>query len=246
MAADDSEEMSFEYEMPSLDVPAPPEDLAYSGYEDFRTKEILTRNGISLSEDDLVATLERGNNILQAAAAHTLGSLSCKSATPTLKRFLASSDDLIKAEAAYALARLGDADGKDALVKCLDYPLDAYLCPAIAAGYLAQLGDPQGYPIIVRSFDVDIAAVRMLACKQLYFFVPFQGMQDRQGNTVDVLPLFARALKDSDDSIQWQALVQLRQVRLPDARAILESYVGSTADEQLRQTARGILGEQVD
>lgn len=243
MAPENFKEKSFKYQMPNLDIPNPPSDLVYSEFEDYRNREILKANGISLSEAGLISALKERTNVLQAAAAHTLGSLSSHAAITILKTLLASSEDLVKVEAAYALARLGVSEGKEVLGQCLSYRLDAYLFPAIAAGYLAQLGDPQGFKTIVRCFDVDIPAIRMLACKQLYFFAPFQGLQEGDGNTIDVYRLFDRALKDQDTNIQWQALVQLREIHPPDFRDFLESYMQDTADEQLWDIAKAILEE---
>lgn len=235
MALENSERRSFQYQMPNLDIPNPPSGLAYAEFEDFQNREILKVNGISSSEANLSAALEKEANILQAAAAHTIGTLPSPSAATVtiLRKLLTSSDDLVQVEAAYALARHGVSEGKKTLIECLGYRIDAYICPALAAGYLARLGDPRGFPIIVQCFDSDLSAVRMVACKQLYFFVPFQGGQ--------TLPLFDRALKDLDTNIQWQALVQLREISLPGSRGILESYVGTAVDEGLRNTAKRIL-----
>jgi HEAT repeat protein len=241
MSPEHSEDKGFEYQMPNLDIPNPPRHLSYPEFEDYRNREILKANGISLSEAELIAALEQRIGILQAAAAHTLGSFSNRAAITTLKRLLSSQDDLVKVEAAYALARLGVPEGKDILIQCLDYRLDAYLCPAIAAGYLAQLDEPRGFHIIVRSFKVNIAAIRMLACKQLYFFAPFQDTQDGYGNLIDVFPVFELALKDSDPNIQWQALVQLREICSTKSCNILENYIEEAADEQLREIAKEIL-----
>ena len=241
MAPEHSEDKAFVYKMPNLDIPNPPSDLSYPEFEDYRNREILKVNGISLLGAELIAALEQRTGILQAAAAHTLGSFLDRAAITSLKQLLSSQDDLVKVEAAYALARLGVPEGKDVLIQCLDYRLDAYLCPAIAAGYLAQLDDPRGFQIIVRSFNVSIAAIRMLACKQLYFFVPFQDTQDRYGNLIDVFPVFKRALKDADTNIQWQALVQLRGICSTKFCKILENYIEQAADEQLRELAKAIL-----
>jgi HEAT repeat protein len=246
MARNDSEEKVIKDQSLNLNIPNPPSDLSYWEFEDFRNREILKANGISLSEDDLIAALKERRNVLQAAVAHTLGSLSSRPAIPILKDFLASSEDLVKVEAAYALARLGVPEGKEVLVQCLGYPVDAYLFPAIAAGYLAQLGDPQGFNTVVKCFDVDIPAIRMLACKQLYFFVRFQGQQDKDGNPIDVYRLLNRALKDTDTDLQWQALVQLREIRSTISKKILESYAENTQDEKLRDVAREILIKQAE
>jgi hypothetical protein len=235
MASENHEKQSFQYQMPNLDIPNPRSDLVYSEFEDFRNLEILKANGIALSEAELLAAVQEKTGILKAAAAHTIGTLPNLSVTSDtiLRQLLASSDDLVQVEAANALARHGVSDGKKILKECLGYRIDAYICPSLAAAYLAHLGDPSGFPIIVQCFDSNLSAVRMVACKQLYFFVPFQGGQ--------ILSLFDRALKDEDTNIQWQALVQLRELGLHESRGILESYVGTAVDEGLRNTAKGIL-----
>lgn len=227
--------------MVNLNIPNPPPELTYSQFEDFRNRAILRANGISLSEVELIAALTKERNVLQAAAAHTLGSLSSRAATPILKDLLSSSEDLVKVEAAFALARLGVREGKDALVQCLSYSVDAYLFPAIAAGYLAQLDDPQGFNTIINCLNVDIPPIRVLACKQLYFFVRFQGRPNKGRDSIDVYGLFDRALKDHGTDIQWQALVQLREIRSPESKSLLERYVETAQDERLCDIAREIL-----
>ena len=193
---------SFQYEMPIVRVPNPPSDLSYAEYEDYRQREILKANGISITEADLLNVLNNERNILQATAAHTLGAIGSVTAIPMLKTLLTSMEDLVRVEAAYALARNGVSDGRETLVELLSYPIEAYLFPPIAAGYLAQLGDSQGYDVVVRCLESDNPAVRMVGCKQIYFFAPFH----------DVSPLFERALNDADTNIQWQASVQLRSL----------------------------------
>ena len=230
--------------MPNLDVPDPPGNLPYADMENYLNREILKANGILISEAELMVALEVQTNILQAAAAHTLGNMSSKAAIPILKKLLLSSEDLVKVEAAYALARLGVSDGKDGLVQCLDYPVDAYLFPAMAAGYLARLGDPQGFQIILTCLEVNIPAIRMLACKQLYFFAPFEGQRDKSGTQIKVFQAFDQALKDPEIDIQWQALVQLRETISPESIIIIKKYMESTTNKQLLDKATTILQEK--
>jgi len=193
---------SFQYEMPIVRVPNPPSDLSYAEYEDYRQREILKANGISITEADLLNVLNNERNILQATAAHTLGAIGSMAAISLLKTLLTSMEDLVRVEAAYALARNRVNEGKETLVKLLSYPIEAYVFPPIAAGYLAQLGDSQGYDVVVRCLESENPAVRMVGCKQIYFFARFH----------DVSPLFERALSDADTNIQWQASVQLRSL----------------------------------
>jgi hypothetical protein len=203
MTQEDVPNNSFSYEMPILRVPNPPDELSYAEYEDYRQREILKANGISITEADLLNVLKNERNILQATAAHTLGAMGSVAAIPLFKPLLASMEDLVRVEAAYALARNGVSEGKETLVELLSYPIEAYVFPPIAAGYLAQLGDQQGYQVVVRCLESENPAVRMVGCKQIYFFTKFQ----------DVSPLFERALNDPDTNVQWQASVQLREIQ---------------------------------
>lgn len=226
--------------MTDLHVPDPPDQLSYADAEDFLNRQILERNGVAMTASALIAALSSGVSVIEAAAAHTLGCLAPEGAIEALRRRLPGAGDLVRVEVAHALARLGAPEGRPALHECLGVPVDAFLCPSIAAGYLARLGDPAGYPVVVRCFDVEITAVRMIACKQIYFFIPFQD-QSVGSDKVDALALFDRALRDNDAGVQWQALVQLRELRSPRTRHLLEGFVRRTASEANREAAAEIL-----
>jgi len=229
--------------MPNLDIPNPPSSLSYAELADFQNREILKANGIRLSETALLTALEETTNILQAAAAHMIGTLPSLSGevASVLTKLLSDTNDTVRVEAAYALARYSVPEGKAALVECLSYPLDAYISPLVAAGYVAQLGDPQGFPVIVKGLDSNLAAVRSVASKQLYFFASFHGSKDKQGNAIDLVHQFERALDDPDTGIQWQALVQLREVALPGVAEFLENYARNATYRDLRSLAESIL-----
>lgn len=224
-----------------LDTPDMPSDMSYADFEDFRAGELLKANGFSLTEEVLLSVLEREVNVLQSAAARTLANLSSTEAIPALERLAAGDGDLVKVDAAYALVRLGVAEQRDVLRACLGYPVNAYLCPSLAAGYLARLGDPTGFPVIAECFDVDNLIVRMVGCKQLYFFVPFQGVPGGDGQPLDVFALFDRALHDQEVDVQETALVQLSEVLTPETRRVLEAYITGAQDEMLRDDAQHIL-----
>ena len=134
----------FQYQAPNLDVPDPPAGLSYAEFDDYYNRELLRLNAIELSDKALIAALAHPSSILQAAAAHTIGSRALEVAAPELRHALAATDDLTGVEAAFALARLGDPEGKAVLFAYLDREVPAYLSPVLAAGYLAQLGDPRG------------------------------------------------------------------------------------------------------
>ncbi|MHB8751009.1 MAG: hypothetical protein ACYDBJ_17700, partial [Aggregatilineales bacterium] len=57
----------------------------------------------------------------------------------------------------------------------------------------------------------------------------------------DVLKLYNRALTDPMPEIQWQALVQLRELRLPQSRAMLEAFTQKTTDQPSSELAKKIV-----
>ena len=229
------------FEGPNLDLPSPPPDLPYDQFEDWRSIELLAINGIPATEEALLEALRSQSNVLLSAAAHASGSSGLTAAIPLLREVARGPDDYAAVEAAYALARLGDADGAGLLRESLQRPLDAYLSPVLAAGYLARLGDPSGFPVVRKALGSDLLATKMLACKQLFFFLPFQGTEDGPGSFVDALGLFEQALKDQDTTVQGQALAQLRSLRSVETRPLLENYVDQVEDGYLHDLARDIV-----
>lgn len=221
-----------------LDTADPPDELPFADFEDYRARELLKVNGLALTDEALLPVLGSGEPVLPGAAAHALGSLGRTAAIPALKKLADSASDLVKVEAAYALVRLGLDDYREVLKECLNYPVNAYLAPPVAAGDLARLGDPVGFPVVARCFDVDNLIVRVIACKQLIFFIPFHGARTGAGQPIDVSALFDRALHDEHQDVQWIALRQLREIRTPEARHLLAAAADGAADAQLRDAAR--------
>jgi HEAT repeat protein len=191
----------IEYEGPTLDVPSPPPDLPYERFEDWRSAELLTANGIAGDGDALLEALRAQEGILLAAAAHTAGARGLQAAAPLLRHVAEGEDDDAAVEAAYALARLGDSAGESLLRGALDRPVGPYLSPLPAAGYLAQLGDAEGLAAVREGLASDLLAVRMLACTQLAFFLPVAGAEARA--------LLERALADPDPAVRRQARAQV-------------------------------------
>jgi HEAT repeat protein len=206
------EDMHFEG--PNMDVGSPPADLLYERLEDWYSTALLALNGIAATEEALLHALQTQSDVLLSAAAHACFSL--PAASPLLRELTRGPDDYAAVEAAYALARLGEQDGKEVLRDSLRRPVGAYLSPVLAAGYLAQLGDPSGLPVVREALRNDLLAVKMLGCKQLFFFMPFHGGMDSSGSVIDVLGLFKQALHDQDPTVRGQALFQLRALGLPD------------------------------
>jgi HEAT repeat protein len=220
-----------------LDVDPPPDDLPYAAYEDYRYREICRRNAIAETPEALTRALRLDEPTLRAAAAHTIGSLGMVAALPALEEAVGTSDDLVAAEVGYALARLGAESGRPVLESCLTLPMNAYVAPPLAAGYLAQLGDPRGAPVVGRGLASDNSTVRMIATKQLAFFVPFDGEMSADGSVVDVWGWFRLALADPLPDVQWQAVVELGLIADPVADELLAAYAESGADPASRSRA---------
>jgi HEAT repeat protein len=213
----------MEFEGPNLDVPDPPADLAYEAIEDWYSLQILELNGIANTEAALIEALETDSDVLQAAAAHSCWPY--PSAEHALLAHTADGeDDNVAVEAAYALARQGHPGSLELLHRFLDRPVGPYLSPVLAAGYLAQRGDPSGFAVVRQGLSNEFRTTRMLACKQLYFFLRYQGQLTPGGDSVDAAGLFELALKDEEPAIRGQALGQLQRSSLPEARSILDRH----------------------
>jgi HEAT repeat protein len=228
-----------------LDTPDPPDDLAYSDFEDYRSEELLKVNDIELTEQSLLSALYNGEAVLQGASAHVLGKLGITSSVPSLKQLCDMSDDLVKVEAAYALVRLGMQEYRNILRGCLNYPLDSYLGPPIAAGDLARLGDSVGFPILTKCLDIDNLIVRTIACKQIILFLPFHGLLTETGEMINVYTLFDKALHDQHPEIQRIALMQMYELRTEANRNLIKNYLLSVEDNYLNNMAQHIL-DQMD
>ena len=220
-----------------LETPDPPAGTCWADVEDFRARELLKANGVALTQDALAAALTSPIGVLQAAAARTLGSLGDRAAIAALRPLAQAPDDLSQVEAAYALVRLGQDDYRGILVARLEDPVRACLGPMVAAGGLARLGDPTGYPVIARCFDEDNLVVRLVASKQLLFFVRFHGTRTVDGQAIDAWGMFEHALRDPHPDVQWSALVQLRELPTPEARRLLDAYGAHAGDAPMAGVA---------
>jgi len=207
------EPLEFRFEMPELRVPQPPRDVPYAELEDHQARALLEANGIGTDHAALVAALEHPVEVIRAAAARTLGATGDAGALDALRALAGRNDDTASAEAAFALARLGERDeGERALRALLDLPVDAYVAPLLAAGSLARLGDAAGVAAIERGLGSRNELVRRTAAKQLFHFVGVPG--------ADAWALFERALADDDRGVVAQARAELRELDAPEARAL--------------------------
>jgi HEAT repeat protein len=176
-----------------LALPEPRADVPLAAGEDVHAEDILTANSIPLTAQGLQLALDSGIELLQSAAARVAGARGERAVVDSLRALASGTGDTERAAAAYALARLGEPEGVEALIACLELPFEAYMAPMQAAGSLARLDDMRGLGVVERAVRSSNELVRAVATKQLGFF----GEQGR--------PLLERALDDADPEIVRQA-----------------------------------------
>jgi len=126
-----------------------------------------------------------------------------------------ATDDLLRAEAAFATARMGVAEGLFLLKKCLDAPVAISLGAPTAAGFLARIGDAAGWTVVVDALGQANFLIRIVGAKQLIYFVPFDGP------SVAVFEQYERALADEEEDVAAVARIQLGQLSDPRAASLL-------------------------
>jgi HEAT repeat protein len=184
-------------------MPRVGDDVSYANMDDAVARSTLQSNGVDLDTDSLIAVLDRKPEVIAAAAARALGAEGERRAADRLREHAHGRGDSLRAEAAYALARMGDPDGVPALKETLELQFEAYVAPMQAAGSLARLGDTRGLEVIERALRSSNEIVRAVATKQL----PFFGAQGR--------PLIEAALDDPDPEIARQARILLGEESTP-------------------------------
>lgn len=226
-------------DLPNINVPNPPSNLVYDKHQDYYYEQLLLINEVDVSEQSLVQVVkEKTDMYLKAAAAHTIGSKGYQGLTPVLEAYFSFNEDIQGVEIAFAMFRLGASSQAERRLRVfLNNDLRSHYTPLVAAGYLAKMGIPVGYKIILEVFQNDAhKALRTLACKQLFFLVPFHSMQ------TNVWKLFEMALLDSNLDVQWQALVQLKYLPISEQmRQMLGQYILRSTDRALVETAKAIL-----
>lgn len=97
--------------------------------------------------EPLVSALERGGE-LGRAAFEALGAIGDRRPAVKLKRFFRHDDARVRAQAAYALALLGDKDGKD-MLRLLRGAEPPDRGAVLAGEYLARLGEDEGFEFLL-------------------------------------------------------------------------------------------------
>jgi HEAT repeat protein len=220
-------------DLADLRVPEVPSNVPYDDLEDVRARQLLEANGVEAEPPVLARALDSEIDTIAAAAARVLGADGITDAIPRLKELASKEGDTVRAEAAYALARMGEQEGIAALESCLELPAEAYVAPLLAAGSLARLGSDRGRETVARALESENSLIRMIAAKQLRAFA--------DADLEAVLPLFERALADSDEGVRWEALVQLRELDDSRVAPLLEKAAREDPQQYVRQAAQAAL-----
>ncbi len=209
-----------------LVVPRRPLGIPYIEGDDYDAQALLEANDLSLATEQLIAILDVDIGIFQAAAARVLGARKERAAIERLL-VLAKDDfaeETARVQAAYALLRMDEPAGRELLVQLLSYPVETSPAPLQAAAALASLGDQQGYELVRKALDSPNALTAMVACKQLYAFVPLDSYPLTDGKRVDIYEAFGRALLRDERNIAGEALAQLEELDTIQAQALIGEH----------------------
>ena len=203
-----------------------------------RIADILTRHGDAAVPPMIECLEEGGRHHARAWAANVLGEVRAQRAFPVLVRALGDLEDEVRAKAAYALGRLGDA-------RAIPYLLEHLLTDpapfvrARIAGALGQFDEPDVIERLVRSLGDPAWWVRMRSVEAL----------EQIGPQAEA-PLLV-ALDDPDPELRMRAAVALERLGVPGraVRMIQEDDRPDEAREILTKLsiagARELLAEQL-
>lgn len=201
-----------------------------------RAAEALGRLKEKKAVPYLMELLARGGDMGQSAY-EALGEIGDTRALAVLERGLGAEDAFIKAQAGYALMRMGEDAGGKALGKLIAGDPRGSKPGILAAYYLARLDEERGLDYLVRIVERRDAPLRALAAEAL----------GKSGNKKAVLPL-TEALASGDRDLRLMIVRALG--RLGGKRAVYQLYKAvDDADSAVADAARlalADLGEWVD
>ncbi len=188
--------------------------------EERQARTLLENEGQGTDPEAMRAALDSPRSVLRGSAARLLGAAGDEAAREPLERVATSrGEESARAQAAYALARIGDPKGADVLRELLELPVDTSPGPLQAAGHLARLDDPSGLPVVERGLADSESLIAMIAAKQL---APLALLQERRPELeLDAWSLYERALEHSEEQVRSEARTQLERLDSERARSLL-------------------------
>lgn len=151
------------------------------------------------------------------------------------ERGVADRDGAVRAWAAFGLERLRPGAGRPVLAQLAARPIEfAEYGPLVAATALARLGDPSAFATLVRAEAEP--TMRVPVVQRLYWFA--------KHDLDEVWAAYARALDDTQ-VLRDLAILQLRELDAPGARAVLDAFVAShPPDAPVTAGARAALAQR--
>ncbi len=199
-------------------------DLPFSAWEIYTNQAILAANSFENSTDSWRQATQHVSSLVRIAAYYLLTHPSSSQDTALFHQALLDADESVRALAAYGLVQLGDVSALDIIIQVAALDVEAYLGAIRAAGILAELGDGRAFTVILRAMASPIGAIRVWGMKQVRPFVALQGQPIHADETVDVWPVYERALQDDDANMRYVARQQLKELGSPEAATLLEKY----------------------
>lgn len=210
-----------------------PSGVAYSRWEALEYQAMLTANGFSTSRESWRAAATTSVAPIRAAACALLAEAPVKDDLAALAAGAKHSSPMVRAWAVLGLARLGGRGSVQVLRTLAAAPASASeRAPLVAAAALTRLGDPVGIKVLTLAMAND--ELRLEAARRLIDIARL--------DPAAAMPLFARALHDSQPTVRSLALAQLEELRQTPARSVLEEFARGSAGEPLeRARAQKIL-----
>lgn len=221
----DNEPLRIESMGPGVVLPKVqyPDDLPFSAWEVYATRQLLEANDFGDTRADWRRAAASQLAVLRAGGLLLLSESPEPKDRNLFETGLRDRYDAVCVWAARGLLRLGDARAREVLEALrTKAPAEGELAPLVASRLLAELHDAAAFETISHAAAQlpDLAAV----LKNLAPFVALQG-QRYAGGTVDVWPLYSRALAAGDGRSETLALAQLDELAPPDAAPLLREYL---------------------
>lgn len=219
-----------------------PDGMPFSAWEGYATRELLRANGFGNARDEWRRACASPLAVIRAGALLLLSESPDPADRGLFDAGLSDRYDAVRVWAARGLLQLGDPGGHRVLeLLRRKQPADGEFAPLVASRVLGQHHDAAAFETIA------LAAVSLpdviVVLKNLAPFVALQGQPYAPGATIDVWPLYARALAPGDGRGEALALAQLDELSPAGAARLLRAYLARQPppSEPLKQRAERLL-----
>lgn len=229
--------MGHGIELPKVNYP---DDMPFSGWEGHAARLLLQANGFGDTRDAWHQGAESPLALIRSTALLLLSQPPEQIDRARFEKGTRDRFDSVRVWAAYGLVRLGDTEAHRILEDLRSKQVaDGEHAPLVASRLLAQLGEAAAFVIILKAAPVlpDFAAI----LRNLMPFVALEGQAYAPNATVDVWPLYQRALASGDSRIETIALAQLEELGNPASAHLLRTYLKRQPSPPLLRRAERVL-----